>query len=328
MDIKKFKFSTEVTVTDIYNVISKNYIFSITDYFELQREWHNKAYLAFKDLDKYFILISLVSKTFDSYGEYLIKYNYDEFYSVNEYELKKFNIVDIASELSMSKETARRKLLELQQTGLIIKTKKAVSMKRSAYTLQKPSNLIITMSRFMSNLSKLLKKSGIVQNEIKSEVFNELIKTNFTQCWNFFLKFQIQLCSDFKKKWFKDYESLSIWLMIVYNQNLSLRKKFKNNAIFKENIRDNYLDLLFDLQDTTGLNAMTISELTGIPRPTVIRKLTILVNGNFITKDKKGLYQIAKSKEVQEIDKHRLKNISKISEMACKFFNSARLIQN
>ena len=31
-------------------------------------------------------------------------------------------------------------------------------------------------------VSKLLKKSGIVQNEIKSEVFNELIKTNLLKC--------------------------------------------------------------------------------------------------------------------------------------------------
>ena len=60
----RIKFSTEVEVHQVYNVLSKNYMDIITDYFELQRIWLNNAYVTFKDLDKYFILMSLVSKTF------------------------------------------------------------------------------------------------------------------------------------------------------------------------------------------------------------------------------------------------------------------------
>ena len=71
----RLKFSTEVEVSDVYNILTKNYIEAITDYFELQRIWLNNAYITFNDLDKYFILMSLVSKTFDSYAEYFIKYN-------------------------------------------------------------------------------------------------------------------------------------------------------------------------------------------------------------------------------------------------------------
>ena len=117
----RIKFSTEVEVHQVYNVLSKNYIDVITDYFELQRIWLNNAYITFKDLDKYFILMSLVSKTFDSYSEYFIKYDFDQFYNVDEYELKKFNIVNISNELLISKETARRKILELEKIGIIKK---------------------------------------------------------------------------------------------------------------------------------------------------------------------------------------------------------------
>ena len=109
----RIKFSTEVEVHQVYDVLSKNYIDVITDYFELQRIWLNNAYITFKDLYKYFILMSLVSKTFDSYSEYLIKYDFDQFYNVDHYELKKFNIVDISKQLLISKETARRQILEL-----------------------------------------------------------------------------------------------------------------------------------------------------------------------------------------------------------------------
>ena len=86
----RLKFSTEVAVSDVYTALTKNYIDVITDYFELQRIWLNNAYTTFKDLDKYFILMSLVSKTFDSYAEYFIKYDFDQFYNVDKYELRKF----------------------------------------------------------------------------------------------------------------------------------------------------------------------------------------------------------------------------------------------
>ena len=160
----RLKFSTEVELSDVVSTLTKNYIEVITDYFELQRIWLNNAYITFKDLDKYFILMSLVSKTFDSYGEYFIKYNFDQFYNVDQYELKKFNIVNIAAELSISKETARRKILELEKIG-IIKNKKAVVINRKAYNLQKPTTSIHMISKFLSNLQNIYKNQILLNNK-------------------------------------------------------------------------------------------------------------------------------------------------------------------
>ena len=223
----RLKFSTEVSVHDVYNVLTKNYIEVITDYFELQRIWLNNAYVTFKDLDKYFILMSLVSKTFDSYAEYFIKYDFEQFYNVDQYELRKFNIVNISKELSISKETARRKILELEKIGIINKNKKAVIINRKAYNLQKPVTAIHLISKFLANLSKHLQKSNIIRQQISSLDLELLIKNNYTHCWNYFLKFQIEMLTTFKQKFFKDYETVQIWAMIVYNQNLALNKKIK-----------------------------------------------------------------------------------------------------
>ena len=110
MSIDQFKFSTEVDTGVISNIINKNYGHIMTEFLELQRGWLFRAYSIFKDLDKYLILMSLVDKTFKSYSEYIIKYDYNKFFSVKNYELKKFNIVHVAKELSISKETARRKM--------------------------------------------------------------------------------------------------------------------------------------------------------------------------------------------------------------------------
>ena len=326
MSIDQFKFSTEVDTAAISNVINKNYGYIMTEFLELQRGWLFRAYSVFKDLDKYLILMSLVDKTFKSYSEYLFKYNYDKFYSVKSYELKKFNIVNIAKELSMSKETARRKILEIEKQGLIIKNKKAVFMQRNAYSVQKPTDSITQISRFMSSLSKLLKKNKIVNNDISTNNFEVLIKKNFTQCWGYFLNFQIQYLTLFKKNFFDDYETLSIWAMIVYNQNLYFNKKINktDNSLVKET----YFKMVI-LDNSLGLNAMSISDLTGIPRPTVLRKLNKLIKTKWISKDKKGLYKLSPSeKNYKDVDLVRLENIDKISIMVSKIYNTARLYNN
>ena len=326
MSIDQFKFSTEVDTAAISNVINKNYGYIMTEFLELQRGWLFRAYSVFKDLDKYLILMSLVDKTFKSYSEYLFKYNYDKFYSVKSYELKKFNIVNIAKELSMSKETARRKILEIEKQGLIIKNKKAVFMQRNAYSVQKPTDSITQISRFMSSLSKILKKNKIVNNDISTNNFEVLIKKNFTQCWGYFLNFQIEYLTIFKKNFFDDYETLSIWATIVYNQNLYFNKKInKNDNTF---IKEKYFKMVI-LDDSLGLNAMSISDLTGIPRPTVLRKLNKLIKTKWISKDKKGLYKLSPSeKNYKDVDLVRLENIDKISIMVSKIFNTARLYNN
>ena len=41
--------------------------------------------------------------------------------------------------------------------------------------------------------------------------------------------------------------------------------------------------------DERGINAMSLSDITGIPRPTVVRKLKYLVKNNYITINEKKL---------------------------------------
>ena len=71
---------------------------------------------------------------------------------------------------------------------------------------------------------------------------------------------------------------------------------------------------------------MTISDLTGIPRPTVIRKLRKLEREKFIIKNDLNLYSIHSGQKVSvEIEKMRFKNMQRISNMICKLLNTARL---
>ena len=330
MNKKIITFQTEVQVNQIQTILEKNYLTIITEYFELQRGWLYRAYMAFSDIDKYFILISLVNKTFNAYKDYLVKMNYDDFYSQKQFEIKKFNVVDISRELAISKETARRKILELENMGIIRKEKKNLFIQRGTYELQKPIESIIAISRFMSSLSKKLKESNIIQNEVSSKEFETLIKENYTLCWNIFLEHQLSFMTEVKVKFFHDLETWVVWGNILYNQNLHLNQKIKGMKNYEEfisNTSTNLTDELTALTGTIGLNAMTISDLTGIPRPTVIRKLNKLQKDQYITKDKNGRYTMINSTNTKAINEFRIKNISRISSMIGRIFNSARLIE-
>ena len=332
MNKSNITFKTEVQESQIRSILDKNYPNIITEYYELQRGWLARAYQTFNDLDKYFILISIITKTFNAYKDYFIKLSFDEFYNQKEYELKKFNIVDIAKQLHISKETARRKILELEKHGIIKKDKKNLSIQRGVYELQKPTDSIVAISRFLSSFSKKLKEAKIVDNHVETNEFVELIKKNYTVCWNVFLNFQILVFTDAKAKFFGDYETFQCFGMIIYNSNLHLNQKLKGMKNYEEienlqsRISASLADELAGLTESVGLNAMTVSDLTGIPRPTVIRKLNKLVKNKFIVKGKNNLYSVAASPSMKNMDTYRKMNAGRIANMITNMFNSARMI--
>ena len=94
----------------------------------------------------------------------------------------------------------------------------------------------------------------------------------------------------------------------MYNQILFLKKSENKRHYQKE-----WIDEVFYIGNKKGINAMTISDLTGIPRPTVIRKLKILLKQNDIFKDENNLYYMTKGKFVSELNKLRLNNIKELS---------------
>ena len=72
-----------------------------------------------------------------------------------------------------------------------------------------------------------------------------------------------------------------------------------------------------------GINAMSISDLTGIPRPTVLRKLRRLMKLKLIIKDNKSLYKLNQNSKLlkTEVDAIRQQNAKKLSILLAKFYN-------
>ena len=70
-----------------------------------------------------------------------------------------------------------------------------------------------------------------------------------------------------------------------------------------------------------GVNTMSISEITHIPRPTVVRKLNYLLKNKYISINKKKQFTInMKDQALSDTIKIQEQNISSLSDLVCKIF--------
>ena len=320
MNDKNIKLSNKIQEEQIFACLSKTYQSSITLFYEFERTWLTRTYKVFKDLDKYIILVFLLYKTFKSYHDMFHKKNYESFYNQKIFEIPKINIIDISRELSISKETARRKILELEKAGIIKKVKKTIILNQEILKIQRPDETLDALCKFLSNFSRVMRKENILKKDIATEEFKKIIKDNFTLCWYFFLDFQIPYCLSWKK-FYGDLETFFIVGIIIYNQNLHLQK---DNKLIEKNFFKNYKKNLISLGNRPGINAMSIADITGIPRPTILRKLNLSMGKGIVSKDKKNLYRISKKESlIKNLNNTRVINMKNLSIMMTKIYNLA-----
>ena len=289
MNIKIPEISDQLYKEDILRVMENKYSTLGSVWVGHQMEWFNGVYSSFKDHDKFLIVIFLVKKTLDFYSRNFVKLPYEEFYSSDTVEIERFDIAEISKTLSIPKESTRRKVLELQNLGVIKKTKKKIVIDRSKFYYSKPIDSIKRVSRFLATLSELCKDEKILSKNITSEELELVIKDNFSYIWKIYYEVQIPMLIGYKKI-FKDIETFHIFGICVVNEHLYARKISKNYMN-----RDEFLKNIFTVNKVQGINAMSISDITSIPRATVIRKLKKLVNQKILTIDAKKHYKLTGS---------------------------------
>ena len=78
--------------------------------------------------------------------------------------------------------------------------------------------------------------------------------------------------------------------------------------------------------DSVGLNAMSISDITGIPRPTVVRKLQMLVKAGWINYNEKKLVSVKVSKEISnQGKKEQERTLDMLSELILRVLNQIKV---
>ena len=279
--------SKQVYKEDSLSVLMNNYPVIGTIWVNHQMEWSNRLFSMFKDHDKALIIIYLIKKTLDFYTKNFVKFSYEEYFSKKIIKIGKFNIIEISNNLNIPKETARRKLIELEKAGIIIRGIKTILIDRSAFRLIKPNDSITRISHFLSVFSKLLADEKFLSKPLTSIDLKKNIEKHFSYIWKIYYDMQIDMMINYKKI-FNDLETWHIFGTCAVNQHIYSKKV--NNS--KMN-RKEFLTSISSDVDMLGINAMSISDVTGIPRATVVRKLNELIKKKILTIDKKKHYKVS-----------------------------------
>ena len=288
-----FKISDQISIDEVEKIYEKNFEKIIYEFFNLEHEWMFNAYKEYKDFDKYLILIYLLHKTLETYNKHFYKVSFEKFYNNPHIEIEKISIIDLVKSLSMSKETVRRKLNELSKEGVLTRKLKNIRINKVNSNERLERNVFNLSKLIFLLTSKLGKEHSL--GDLSRLGIEKKIRNNYTQYWNLFFKFQMNYVLRCKNV-YSSIESFYVWGLCAFNEALNSKKLSKS---IKENMfmeTKDFHENVTKLQNSKGLNPTTISELSGIPRATVIRKIQYLIKNNFLYKDMQ-LYKINNNKK-------------------------------
>ena len=310
--------SNEIDEDKILKIINKNFSKLAPSYFKLVANWLVRSYGVFQDIDKFIILIYFINKDLIFFRKNGLIIDYDTFYKDKSLEIPKINIIDVSKDLRIPKESVRRKVQELEKQGVIKKTGKKIFLDRSAFITAKAEKTLQDFSILVNKFSEILVEEKITNKVFTTKEISESIKNNFSFCWYQFYKFLFI----FTNRWrvnIADLESLTIGFVFILNTVSN--KNFKTKKL-------NRKKWLADSQgaDDVGVNAMSISEITDIPRPTVVRKLKYLIKKNWLNIDEKKLITMnVKGMTFKQASKLNDLNMKNLSNFLYRIFNQIKV---
>ncbi len=313
-------FSNEIDEDKIFKVINKNFSKIAPYWFKLMSNWLIRAYNDFGDIDKFIILIYFINKDLIFCRKNGLIIDYETFYNDKSIEIPKINISDISRDLIIPKESVRRKIQDLEKEGVIRKNGKKIFVDSSAFikAKAKAEETIKEVSNLLNKFNKILKDEKITNKVFTIDQITVLLKNNFSFCWYQFHK----LLFVFTNRWritVDDLETLTLGLVVLLNtvDNKSFKAKVLN--------RENWTKIAQGADDV-GVNPNSLSDITGIPRPTVTRKIKRLIEDGFLHINKKKLIIINMTssrfkKQIKMLDQ----NMRSLSNMLHRIFNQIRL---
>ena len=313
--------SSEIDEDKIFKIINKNFSKIAPSYYVLISGWLVRSYQTFNDIDKFIILIYFINKDLIFFRKNGLIVDYDTFYKDKTLEIPKINISDISNDLKIPKESVRRKLHELEKTGVIKKTGKKIFLDRSAFITQKPEQTLKEFSALINKFNELLVEEKLTTKIFDVNKISQSIKDNFSFCWYQFYKFLFI----FTNRWRNiiiDLETLAIGFVVLLNT--AGNKKFKVRDLNMKNWTK-----FSQGADNVGVNAMSLSEITGIPRPTVVRKIKYLVKNDYLNVNEKKLITLnIKGKTLESVTKIQDLNIKDLSKFLHRVFNQIKVINS
>lgn len=272
--------------TQVEKILSENYLKLMPSFYEMQSSFLTGIYKRYGDLEGGNIVIFFAR---DCHLEIIRKrenhldfdLSLDNFWANH----KKINqtrkkIILVSEKTGLPKETTRRKILVLIKRKHIKKNERNYlywepETEHKETYIKIIEQQIHSLSKFVFELSKSLNLS-ISLSKIEKE-----IKKNYSFYWYHYLSVQLEYIKFWHLR-FKDLEMLLIGLQTVI-QTINFLKRSNIESSFSnfisklpKNMNNNY----------ANISATSISEITGIPRATCIRKLDKFIKMKILEKDK------------------------------------------
>jgi len=303
----------------IYNkVIDKNFSLLAPFFYSFVSNWLIRAYKRYNDIDKFLIIIYLIHQNLVFYRKNGLIIDYDTFYKDRTLEINKINISDISKDLKLPKESVRRKILDLEKNGAIKKIGKKIFIDRSTLFKAKATDTVLELSNLLVQFNKILKKENLIKEIFELDKITNSIKENFSFCLYQLNKFIFIYLNRWRAE-LKDLETLSIAMILVLSATHN-----KDFIPSKSSLNTYRKDIMGS--DLRGVNAMSISEITNIPRPTVVRKLKFLIDKKVLyINDKKLISLNVKDSALIKVKNLQNKNLLSLSNFIIRLFNQIKV---
>lgn len=269
----------------IEKTISENFIKIIPPFYELQSNFLSGIYKRYEDLEGGHIVIYFAR---DIHLEILRKresdldfdLSLDEFWNNHKnvnYGKKK--IILISKKTGLPKETARRKIIDLIKKKHLQKGDMNKIFWEPASEFK--NTYIKIIEQQINSLSKFIyHETKYLQLNIPFSKIEKEIKNNYSFYWFHFLSFQLEWLKTVQEQ-FKDLEIVLISLQVIIQTMRYVANNIGGNL---DVLMSNRIPKNLDLRNA-NISATSISEITGIPRATCIRKLEKLSKMQVVEKD-------------------------------------------
>lgn len=313
--------SSQIDENKISKIIDRNFSKIAPFFYPFIANWLTRAYGVYGDIDKYLIAIYLVNRQFIFYRKNGLTISFETFFENKPLEIDKINFSDISKDLKIPKESVRRKIQELEDKAVIKRVKKKILIYRTGLSTARVNIAIKELSLLLHEFNKILKEEREVNKVFKVEEIISSIKQNYSFCWYQFYKFLFNYTNRWKTQ-IHDLETLCIGMTVVLNATQS-----KQSAPSKKNRTTYFKEIMGS--DLRGVNAMSLSDITGIPRPTVVRKLKWLIDKKFLTiNDKKLISLDAKDSAFKESKEMQKQAFLSWSNFVYRVFNQINIINS
>ena len=313
--------SSQIDEKLIFKVIKENYAQIAPLFYSFISNWLIRAYQRYDNIDKFLIIIYLIHNNLKFYRKNGLIFNFETFYKDRTLEIEKINISDISKDLNIPKESVRRKIIELEKNKIIQKFGKKIFVDKSTFQAAKATESVKDLSNVFYEFNLLLKKENLINNVFDKSQITESLKKNFTFCLYQFNKFIFIYFSRMRGE-FKDLETFSVGMVVLTNTFSN-----KNFIPSKIDIKTSVKEIMGT--DPRGVNAMSISEITNIPRPTVVRKLKFLIDNNWLEMNEKKLIRLnVKDTAIKKRDEFVQKNLLSFSNFVYRIFNQINIINS